>query len=110
VRFLRATHLVICCRPGNAEVAMTRMAKLMVRLGLDVNTTKTRIARLPEEQFDFLGYEVGRFYGKDGRSYFGTRPSKEGGKERAQTYPRADRRVSGMRTNRPARWLATAAC
>jgi hypothetical protein len=47
---------VICCRPGNAEAAMTRMAKLMARLGLEVDTTKTRIARLPEEQFAFLGY------------------------------------------------------
>jgi RNA-directed DNA polymerase len=56
---------------------MTRMAKLMARLGLEVNTTKTRIARLPEEQFDFLGYTVGRFHGKDGRPYFGTRPSRK---------------------------------
>ncbi len=78
--------------PGNAEVAMTRMARLMVRLGLEVNTTKTRIARLPEEQFDFLGYTVGRFYGKDGRSYFGTRPSKKAvihvGKPRGQSASR----------------------
>ena len=56
---------------------MTRMGKLMARLGLEVNTTKTRIARLPEEQFDFLGYTVGRFHGKDGRPYFGTRPSRK---------------------------------
>ena len=72
-----ADDFVICCRPGNAEAAMTRMAKLMARLGLEVNTTKTRIARLPEEQFDFLGYTVGRFHGKDGRQYFGTRPSRK---------------------------------
>ena len=50
VGFPSATRLVICCRPGNAEAAMTRMARLMARLGLEVNTTKTRIARLPEEQ------------------------------------------------------------
>jgi len=72
-----ADDFVICCRPGNAEAAMTRMAKLVTRLGLEVNATKTRIVRLPEEQFDFLGYTVGRFYGKDGRPYFGTRPSKK---------------------------------
>ena len=72
-----ADDFVICCRPGNAEAAMTRMAKLMTRLGLEVNTTKTRIARLPEEQFDFLGYTVGRFHGKNGRPYFGTRPSRK---------------------------------
>ena len=31
-----ADDLVICCRPGNAEAAMTRMAALMARLGLHV--------------------------------------------------------------------------
>jgi group II intron reverse transcriptase/maturase len=72
-----ADDFVICCRPGNAEAAMTRMTALMARLGLEVNATKTRIARLPEEPFDFLGYTVGRFHGKDGRPYFGTRPSRK---------------------------------
>jgi RNA-directed DNA polymerase len=72
-----ADDFVICCRPGNAEAAMTRMARVMTRLGLEVNTNKTRIARLPEEQFDFLGYTAGRFHGKDGRPYFGTRPSRK---------------------------------
>ena len=70
-----ADDFVICCRPGKAEAALTRTQALMTRLGLEVNTTKTRIARLPEEAFDFLGYTVGRFYGKDGRTYIGTRPS-----------------------------------
>ena len=72
-----ADDFVICCRPGNAEAAMTTMAALMTRLGLEVNTAKTRIAQLPEESFDFLGYTVGRFYGKDGRPYIGTQPSKK---------------------------------
>jgi RNA-directed DNA polymerase len=72
-----ADDFVICCRPGNAEAAMTRMVKLMTRLGLGVNATKTLIARLPEGQFDFLGYTVGRFHGKNGRPYFGTRPSRK---------------------------------
>jgi len=72
-----ADDFVICCRPGNAPVALARMAALMARLELEVNTTKTRIARLPEESFDFLGYTVGRFYGKDGRPYIGTRPSRK---------------------------------
>jgi RNA-directed DNA polymerase len=71
-----ADDFVICCRPGNAEAAMMRMTALMTRLGLEVNATKTRIARLPEESIDFLGYTVGRFHGKDGRPY-GTRPSRK---------------------------------
>ena len=77
VRAPSATRLVICCRPGNAPAAMARMATLMTRLGLEVNAKKTRIARLPEESFDFLGYTVGRFHGKNGRPYIGTRPSRK---------------------------------
>ena len=61
-----ADDFVICCRPGNAEAALERTQVLMTRLGLEVNTAKTRIARLPEEAIDFLGYTVGRFHGKDG--------------------------------------------
>ena len=49
----------------------------MTRFGLEVNETKTRVARLPEDDFTFLGYTIGRFYGKDGRSFVGTRPSKK---------------------------------
>jgi hypothetical protein len=77
VKLRRATHLVICCRPGQAETAMKRMTVLMNRLGLEVNETKTRIARLPTERFTFLGYTIGRFYGKDGQAFIGTRPSKK---------------------------------
>jgi RNA-directed DNA polymerase len=72
-----ADDFVICCRPGNAPAAMERMSVLMTRLGLEVNTDKTRIARLPEESFDFLGYTVGRCYGRDGRRYIGTEPSRK---------------------------------
>jgi group II intron reverse transcriptase/maturase len=72
-----ADDFVICCRPGNAEVAMAKMEALMMRLGLEVNKAKTRIARLPEESFDFLGYTIGGFHGKEGRIYIGTRPSKK---------------------------------
>ena len=72
-----ADDFVICCRPGNAETARTRMQTLMNKLGLEVNAAKTRIARLPEESFNFLGYTVGGFYGKDGRRYIGTRPSRK---------------------------------
>ncbi len=72
-----ADDFVICCRPGNAEAAMTRMKVLMARLGLEVNEAKTRIARLPGGSFNFLGYTFGRFYGKGGRPYLGTRPSRK---------------------------------
>lgn len=72
-----ADDFVICCPSGKAVAAMAKMQALMTRLGLEVNTTKTRIARLPEESFNFLGYTIGGFYGKDGRQYIGTRPSRK---------------------------------
>ena len=45
--------------------------------GGTVNDRKTRLTRIPEESFDFLGYTVGRFYGKDGRAFIGTVPSRK---------------------------------
>jgi hypothetical protein len=49
----------------------------MGKLGLTVNERKTRLVRLPEGTFDFLGYTFGRFYGRGGQPYIGTRPSKK---------------------------------
>jgi group II intron reverse transcriptase/maturase len=72
-----ADDFVICCRPGNAEAALAEMTRLMTRLGLKVNERKTRIANLPQQRFDFLGYTFGRFFGREGRAYIGTRPSKK---------------------------------
>ena len=72
-----ADDFVICCRPGAGEAAMQAMRQVMVRLGLTVNDRKTRLVVLPEERFDFLGYTIGRFYGKGGRPYIGTAPSRK---------------------------------
>ncbi|MDD3354967.1 group II intron reverse transcriptase/maturase [Zoogloea sp.] len=72
-----ADDFVILCRPGQGEHAMGAMRGLMDRLGLTVNEKKTRLVKLPDERFDFLGYTVGRFYGRDGRPYWGTRPSRK---------------------------------
>jgi RNA-directed DNA polymerase len=45
---------------------------------LTVNEKKTRVCKLPEEKFDFLGYSFGRCYSpKTGRAYLGTTPSKK---------------------------------
>jgi group II intron reverse transcriptase/maturase len=71
-----ADDLVICCR-SRAEEALATMRSMMTKLKLTVNETKTRIAMLPEEKFDFLGYTFGRCYStKTGRAYLGTAPSK----------------------------------
>jgi len=72
-----ADDLVICCR-GRAEEALARMRDIMTRLKLTVNETKTRVCKLPEEKFDFLGYTFGRCYSpKTGRAYLGTVPSRK---------------------------------
>jgi RNA-directed DNA polymerase len=72
-----ADDLVICCR-GRAEEALAIMRDIMTKLKLTVNETKTRICKLPEEKFDFLGYTFGRCYSpKTGRAYLGTVPSTE---------------------------------
>jgi group II intron reverse transcriptase/maturase len=72
-----ADDLVICCR-GRAEEALARMRDIMTKLQLTVNETKTRVCKLPEEKFDFLGYTFGRsFSSKTGRAYYGASPSQK---------------------------------
>ncbi|HKB35317.1 MAG TPA: group II intron reverse transcriptase/maturase [Gemmataceae bacterium] len=70
-----ADDFVICCR-GTADEAMTLMRTMMAKLKLTVNETKTRLCRVPEETFNFLGYTFGRLYSpRTGGSYLGMRPS-----------------------------------
>jgi hypothetical protein len=53
-----ADDLVILCRRGKAEEALQRLREIMGKLKLTVNDEKTRICKVPEEEFDFLGYSV----------------------------------------------------
>jgi RNA-directed DNA polymerase len=70
-----ADDFVICCR-GTGEQAMAAMRGMMAKLKLTVNETKTRLCRLPDEAFHFLGYTIGRCYSpRTGRAYVGTYPS-----------------------------------
>ena len=55
-----ADDLVILCRRGKAEQALQRLREIMGKLKLTVNEEKTRICRVREEEFDFLGYTFGR--------------------------------------------------
>lgn len=73
-----ADDFVILTRRGRAEKAMAAMRGIMGRIRLTVNETKTRICRLPDEKFDFLGYTFGRQYSpRTGRAYIGPKPSKK---------------------------------
>jgi RNA-directed DNA polymerase len=92
-----ADDFVICCR-GTAAEAMSTMRGMMSRLKLTVNETKTRLCRLPEETFDFLGYTLGRNYDRrTGQPYLGPRPS-------SKKIQRLCREISEM-TERRTTWL-----
>ncbi len=72
-----ADDLVICCK-GAAEIAMQTLREVTKKLDLAVNEEKTRICRVPEGSFDFLGYTFGRCRSrKTGRAYLGTKPSRK---------------------------------
>ena len=53
-----ADDLVILCRRGSAEKALHHLREIMGKLKLTVNEEKTRICRVPDGEFDFLGYSV----------------------------------------------------
>jgi RNA-directed DNA polymerase len=73
-----ADDLVILCRKGRAEEALQRLREIMGKLKLTVNEEKTRICKVPEGAFDFLGYTFGRMYSaRTGQAYLGHRPSKK---------------------------------
>ena len=73
-----ADDLVILCRKGKAARALQRLREIMGRLKLTVNEEKTRICKVPEDEFDFLGYTFGRMYSARTRqARLGYRPSKK---------------------------------
>lgn len=73
-----ADDLVILCGKGKAEQALQKLRDIMGKLKLTVNEEKTRICKVPQETFDFLGYTFGRLYSpKTGKARIGMRPSKK---------------------------------
>ena len=73
-----ADDLVILCRKGRADEALQQLRRVMGQLKLTVNEEKTRICRIPEGEFDFLGYTFGRLYSPTtGKARLGMRPSKK---------------------------------
>jgi len=73
-----ADDLVILCRKGKAEEALQRLREIMGKLKLTVNEEKTRICKVPEGEFDFLGHTFGLMYSaRTGKAYLGYRPSRK---------------------------------
>ena len=83
-----ADDLVILCRKGKAKAkeALQRLREIMRKLKLTVNEEKTQICKVPEEEFDFLGYSFGRMYSaRTGQARLGYRPSKKSIKRMVET-------------------------
>ncbi len=73
-----ADDFVILCKRGKADEAELRMREIMAKLKLTVNEEKTQVCKIPEEEFDFLGYTFGRMYSaRTGKARIGYRPSKQ---------------------------------
>ena len=101
-----ADDLVILCRRGKAEAALQRLREIMGKLKLTVNEEKTRICKVPEGEFDFLGYTFGRMYSaRTGQARIGYRPSKKS-IQRVVEKVHALTEPSGQHGKRPRRWWA----
>ena len=63
---------------GQGRRGLATMREIMGKLKLTVNEEKTRICKVPEGEFDFLGYTFGRMYSPTtGQAHLGMRPSKK---------------------------------
>ena len=72
-----ADDFVILCRDTGQQASET-MRRMMGVLKLTVNEEKTRLCRVPQESFEFLGYSFERCYAAGtGRAYLGTKPSRK---------------------------------
>src|SRR5580765_7948634 len=73
-----ADDLVILCRQGNAETALHHLRTIMGKLKLTVNEDKTRLCKVPEGEFDFLGFTFGQMFSRTtGQARLALRPSKK---------------------------------
>jgi RNA-directed DNA polymerase len=72
-----ADDFVILSR-GHAAEALAWTDRVVTRLGLSLNRTKTRLCDARQERFDFLGYSFGpHCFRQTGRWFIGTSPSKK---------------------------------
>ncbi len=91
-----ADDLVILCRKGNADAALQRLREIMGKLKLTVNEEKTRICKVPEGEFDFLGYTFGRMYSARTGQARRTTAIKEEHQAHGRESPRADRPIGDL--------------
>jgi group II intron reverse transcriptase/maturase len=72
-----ADDFVILCK-YKAKWAREQMQEIITQMKLTVNEQKTKVAKLPQETFDFLGYTLGLCYTNEKKPpYLGPKPSKK---------------------------------
>jgi len=72
-----ADDFVVLSR-GKAAEALEWTRRVLTRIGLELNPTKTRLVDAKTDSFDFLGYRFGPHrFRKDGQGYLGASPSKK---------------------------------
>ena len=73
-----ADDLVIVFRSaGGAQAAHAWLRRIIEKLGLQLNETKTCVRHARTEGFNFLGFTFGPVFGRAGRKYLGVTPSKK---------------------------------
>src|SRR5512135_940774 len=107
-----ADDLVILCRRGKAEEALQWMRKIMGQLKLTVNEDKTRICKVPEGEFDFLGYTFGRRYSATtGQARLAMWPSKKSiGRMIEKIHALTQRTTTGLATTELVKQLNRMLC
>jgi len=73
-----ADDIVILCKRGKSDKAMTTLRQILERLKLSLNETKTKIVNAHKEKFDFLGFSIHMGESsKSGKLYPHVQPSKK---------------------------------
>lgn len=73
-----ADDIVILCRRGKSDKAMSALRQILERLQLTLNETKTKVVNSHWEQFNFLGFTIGmKESSKSGKIYPNVQPSKK---------------------------------
>ena len=98
-----ADDIVILCRRGKSEQAMTVLRQILERLKLTLNEAKTKIVNAYEGKYDFLGFSI--WMGKSrksGKLYPHVQPSK---KALQAIKDRVTELTKRERTVKPLEWI-----
>jgi group II intron reverse transcriptase/maturase len=98
-----ADDIVILCRRGKSEQAMTVLRQILERLELTLNEAKTKVVNAYKGKFDFLGFTIWMAKGrKTGNYYPHVQPSK---KSLQVIKDRVTKLTNRVRTVKPLTWV-----